>query len=643
MHSSTRYRSYKEELVEHRLAPSSTVSANAPVSKDSVFSDRRWNMRSHTVRNKGSEWDFQSVPGFPKGFALTLAEFAYHRMYDPTITHDREAAWPTVYNELVSLRQFANFSAQESYPDFSELDFDVIKRFISNFTYKPGSSSPTKIDRAKAIINHLQRLWEYRSKLSTPLKDTLFKHAVGDMFGESSGNQEDETSGNEEGENRTPPIPEYIFGPMTGAALDYVLEYSEMILRAYKKAEQAVSDAPGYKALSSGGASKRKAKVIKGVLKNIPSPWRKSNWTTPRELYREIHQLRRACVITMLAFSGVRNAELLSTEAGCCVAETLDDGRVRYYINTLLRKFKGNGSRDSWVVIEEVSKAVAILEELTKPQRSATGKNWLLISSGDNASYSIGRASEFRQASVYSDASLIEQINTFVHYCNHDLARPTIPQWTDDNGQSRPWKFTCRQFRRTLARYIARQPFGIIAGMLQYKHVNAACFVGYAGSEPEWNKMLAQEEVLASIDILEEVAIDLSNGAIAGEFGLEVKKAYEKEFKGRVEDYPPSQIAKWLANREKTLFVGKFNFCFFDSNKALCVKRSDKADRPILNSCDPANCKNSCVSKRHLPLWKAQLNQASELMRHPKSSPLQREIISREIASLKKVVEETRG
>lgn len=631
MYSSASDRSYKDEQIAPRLAPSNKVPANAPVSKESVFSDATWNMRSHTPRNAGSEWDFQSVPGFPNGFALDLAEFAYHRLYDPVITHEREGAWPTVYNELNSLRKLARFCAKESYTSFSELDTDVIIRFISEMTYSSNIDSPAKLNRAKKIISHLKRLWEYRSKLSVPLKNTLLEQSVDDIF--------EGVSGNGDGENQTPPIPDYIFGPMTGAALDYVLEYSAVILRAYKEAEQAVNNSPGYKALSPGGASKRKARVIESVLKNIPSPWRRFNWTTASELYTEVHQLRRACIITVFAFSGIRNAELLGMEAGCCVADTLDDGRIRYYINTILRKFKGNGSRDTWVVIEEVSKAVAILEELTNAQRMATGKKWLLISTSDNAQYSIGK-SDFRKTSVYSNASLVEQINTFVKYCNRDLARPTIPEWTDDNGVTRPWKFNCRQFRRTLARYIARQPFGIIAGMLQYKHVNAACFEGYAGSEPEWNKMLAQEKVLASIDILEEVAIDLANGATAGEFSSEIKRAYEKEFEGRVEDYPPSQIAKWLANREKTLFVGKFNFCFFDSSKALCVKQSGQADRPILNSCDPANCKNSCVSKRHLPLWDAQLTQATELMRHPKSSPLQRDILAREISSLKKVIVE---
>ena len=46
----------------------------------------------------------------------------------------------------------------------------------------------------------------------------------------------------------------------------------------------------------------------------------------------------------------------------------------------------------------------------------------------------------------------------------------------------RIWSFNTRQFRRTLAWYIANRPFGVVAGKIQYKHASVAMFDGYAGS-----------------------------------------------------------------------------------------------------------------------------------------------------------------
>ena len=41
--------------------------------------------------------------------------------------------------------------------------------------------------------------------------------------------------------------------------------------------------------------------------------------------------------------------------------------------------------------------------------------------------------------------------------------------------------FTSR-FRRTLAWHIANQPFGTVAGMLQYQHMSVVTFEGYVGT-----------------------------------------------------------------------------------------------------------------------------------------------------------------
>jgi hypothetical protein len=46
------------------------------------------------------------------------------------------------------------------------------------------------------------------------------------------------------------------------------------------------------------------------------------------------------------------------------------------------------------------------------------------------------------------------------------------------NGQ--PFRLLTRQFRRTLAWFIARQPGGVIAGAIQYRHLSIQMFEGYA-------------------------------------------------------------------------------------------------------------------------------------------------------------------
>ena len=88
----------------------------------------------------------------------------------------------------------------------------------------------------------------------------------------------------------------------------------------------------------------------------------------------------------------------------------------------------------------------------------------------------------------------------------------------------------------------------------------------------------------------------------------------------------------------KGLFVGKFNFCFFDPAKALCTANADHKERPILNFCQPGQCGNACVGKRHKPMWEAQLNQAKEFAEHAKASEFQRHVLREEVAQLEAVI-----
>src|SRR5580700_1369520 len=66
---------------------------------------------------------------------------------------------------------------------------------------------------------------------------------------------------------------------------------------------------------------------------------------------------------------------------------------------------------------------------------------------------------------------------------------PAIP-----HADGRPWWFTPRQFRRTLAWYIANRPFGTVAGKIQYKHASIAMFEGYSGSSPSGFRREIEQE-----------------------------------------------------------------------------------------------------------------------------------------------------
>lgn len=616
-----------------RLESSRIVRPGAPVSPKSIFSDPIWNMAALVttpgVKKRSKVWDFSSLPCFPYGFALSLAEYAYARIYTPVTTHEREGGWLTVRNELFGLADFARFCESAGLQGFDEVDTPLCYEYLQLIQFSIDGVALKSKARVKTVIGYIYRLWEYSSAISNPMPSMPFGKPFKKLFKAGSGR-----GGTPE--NETPVIPEPVYAALMAAALDYALIYSPIILGTWNKLQSCWVKEIAPSDLSASGKKKRMTKA-ESVLIVDKATWLANDWSTRGTVYSELQQLRRACIIVVLAFSGIRLSELLSLEAGCYVIDECEDGRARYYINTLLHKHRQKGSRDTWVVIDEVVEAIKVLEDLTARARTESGENRLMLTDGSNQFFCVHRSYVGVEMNELTNEAIAYQIHEFQNHCNTKLNRPPIPEWTDENGVTAPWQINARQFRRTLARYIVRQPFGVIAGMLQYKHVGVAAFEGYAGSEPEWNQLLEQEKVLASVDILDELAMDLSNGELAGEFGLKLRDEFAGEFRGRAEDFPPSQIAKWLVSRHKILFVGKFNFCFFDSRKALCTKGSN-SEVPILNFCEPETCSNACVGKRHRSRWDAQLRQAEELVANPKASEGQRILLQREVERLRAVV-----
>ncbi|CAJ8261875.1 integrase family protein [Burkholderia pseudomallei] len=608
-----------------RLVASCFVSENTPVSATSIFSDAIWHMASMNTlpgtKRSRLYWDFSTVPGFPSGFALSLAEYAFARLFTPDSLIGKEATWLTVHNELCSLRKFSLFCHKNGLHGFHQIDTALCKKFLRELQREYKSKSGIRYE-----ISLLYRLWDYRTRMLEAPKEMPFGRPLYKLFGHEVTPVE----------NATPVIPEHVYSALMSAAIDYVLKYGETIVKLWNELREYWTNTILPKKKSQKKSLAMLHWKAKRLLRETPATWLKQTWSGLAGLYAELHQLRRACTLVIFAYSGIRTSELLSLEAGCYVADEWEDGTVRQYINTRLHKHRERGSKDTWVVIEEVVVALRFLESLTHQVRIATGDKRLFLSDGTHLLFYVHRTFDGLEVKELTSDAILVQLEAFQRNCDR-LNRPAIPDWVDSSGKSRPWKLNARQFRRTLARFIVRQPFGVIAGMLQYKHVEVATFQGYAGEEPAWNQLLEQEKVLASVDILEEVAMDLSNGQLAGDFGQQLKDEFAKEFRGRAEDYPPSQIAKWLAHTQRTLFIGKFNFCFFDSATALCLNGIE-SNAPVLNFCQPESCTNACIAKRHVSLWKSQLNQAEDAAAHPKASAIQRRLLAQESDKLRAVI-----
>ncbi|MFP5432410.1 MAG: hypothetical protein ACLGIM_04730, partial [Alphaproteobacteria bacterium] len=307
---------------------------------------------------------------------------------------------------------------------------------------------------------------------------------------------------------------------------------------------------------------------------DVDLPWRGPVGTWERR-YLPIHAIG-ACYVIVALLSGMRDSEVTDLKRGCLRATLREDGTTKGY-EVSGRIYKGDkrrveGREHTWVVIEPVAKAIGALERLSSclnelgwhPLGDASDGADLLFWS--NASRSERRALTGKQS--------LDYVRTFVEQCRSSVAYMCRGQSEEkireiralyeippgDNGL--PWRFETRQFRRTLAWYIARQPFGIIAGMLQFGHASAIIFEGYAGqSASGFRDEIAEFELLGQLeDITEDFERWQGGTDPQGPMGKRLKSEFER-IEAELGDLPGQVVDedrrnKMLRNVALTLHPG---------------------------------------------------------------------------------------
>jgi integrase len=416
---------------------------------------------------------------------------------------------------------------------------------------------------------------------------------------------------------------ERVIDPATGEpepALNFPL-----IALQLRCSKQTVLDGTNYVRPTLLLAIKRLGPEIGGLDTPIsPDPETEQPWRPRfdrRSIQKEEKMLQAACFIICAYLTGMRDSEVQAMEAGCYVVGRSADGIIerhtiksRYYKN-----FGRRPIRAEWVTLASVGRAVATIEKLTKQQRrdrNSTGLWQVLGTKSVNARY--------------LSTSTTQIVNEFGEHLDSMFGTPESPVIPHIDGNA--WHFTVRQFRRTIAWYIANRPFGTVAGKIQYKHASIAMFEGYAGqSTSGFRREVDQERALGQLDDIVEHYEDFRRGLkptgpasarILGEF--ERVQAELDDFPGRIADL--KRLKAMLAHLARSLHVGFLNDCFFEPATALCLDRNGTKDRsvPILSHCSPDRCPNSCITRRHLPPWEASIGEADTLLKDKRLPPLQR-------------------
>lgn len=357
-----------------------------------------------------------------------------------------------------------------------------------------------------------------------------------------------------------------------------------------------------------------------------------------RTLLYEEHMLQAACYVVCAYLTGMRDCEVQAMRSGCLLVSRSADGIIdRHRVRSVAYKGKLNqGEPAEWVTIAPVAEAIHALEQLSARTAAVRGTDtlWPVLD-------------PVRASKDHVSAEIVRQLNVYRDHLNTLFGteeRPVVPP--DSEGRS--WRITTRQFRRTIAWYIANRPFGTIAGMIQYTHASVAAFEGYAGSsrsgfraEVEAERKLGQLDDIFTYFDERRTGAKLSGPASARiGMALDTASAELGPLPGMIADR--NRLRTLLASLARTLHVGILADCFFDPSTALCLKNATETPHsaPLVALCQPTRCPNACIAKRHRAVWERAANDAKTLLREKRLSDLQRVALRQDLDRIQAVLDD---
>jgi hypothetical protein len=314
-------------------------------------------------------------------------------------------------------------------------------------------------------------------------------------------------------------------------------------------------------------------------------------WSLPTDrdhLASMISTVTSAALYVTSVLSGMRSSELHELTIGAARREERPGAAVRYRV--VSRRIKGEafgGVEDSWVVLEDVYRALRVAEAITGAQPGG-----LLFAKESNVAHA--RYTRMR-AWINGPAG-------------QRLGLMAIP-----DGPVNP-----RALRRTLVLSIAQRPHGLMAAKVHLKHVSVATTEGYA-ARPGGHQAAFLAEVSAAEQAEHErltVAAyhDYRRGGLPSGKGARdllacfeaVDRALADHDAGPVTVIDDRRVERLLRAKAETLHVGVANYCWFsDPRKALCLKLAGTPDaaEPMIGMCDSARCPQATHHPQHRQAW----------------------------------------
>ena len=619
---------------------------------DAVFFQDVWDLSpaESGSRSAGAlTIDFSYISHNKPAFRVMAKELAYFRLNEKLSPSVKVLSPYTCCREQVRLKRFLRW-IDAYHPDIispvqitqsvihayrkwieSHKADDALENIAGGNTRADEGVSPETV---WTYMSPLKSLDLYRDYLSEPMPFSPYDGKMSaSFFGVDSSNTT----------NKTSVIADDVLHPMVTVSLRYIDQYVDDI-RSMVNERIEFWENPENNFSGTGIRSEFPGwKTVISVCSALGMPWRpplgSEGYHANHEFRTEMGHFISACATIIMYLSGMRPYEICALKKDCLipVKDSVTGTVFRWKVRGLPAKKRKRAGKKlrlvDWVVPEHAARAIIALQEILDPFRKRLGSDQLILNL-DAFMQKVDRIDVNKDG--MDDRSLGTRMKHYLRVIaeryGYEISNSIKPS----------------QFRRTLARHIARQPFGIIAGKLQYHHVKTAVFEGYAGGEDDGFRLeVADEELMRNIDLLEEIRQDARDGCVFGPGALSLIRDYDAakaaDIGAAMVDATPGEMVVGAAVKAvaKRVHAGTLNYCVFGTAKALCLTEEEAAEKdaePRINMCAPDKCGCSVVGKCHVPVWQSLLDDVKALEKQAKTGP-QKESLKKESVRYERIIE----
>lgn len=564
--------------------------STARVSALSVFSDANWDFTSEigdtslSIADRRINWKFRvteerdSLDPRYATMLLSLKQLAYTLLF---LVKSRKCA--PVVRIIARLKVFVRFLGDGESPicrfqDVFESDLERYVEYIKLRHDGRGEVAPRTLATHLRILN---KLFDYRDYLSDYLRYRPSK-----QLSPSKAAGYKETA-----RVRTEPIADDELTTLINTALYYTQDLAPVMLNCLKE-YNSFAKRVDWDSIQSA-ASRRW--YIKKYFFSTREDFRSS-----RELSNALIRLRTACFIIVAFCTGMRISEVMAIKRNCLRRQFDPNHGIFYWINSLLFKTQkhNSGSPRSWMCGRLAARAVSVMKIMGRLLGAHKHSTYLIIAF--NCFNLSDRAHHTRKLKGLSARKAESDLKDF---CNaHQIGGNVHPH----------------RLRRSFARNIIRfSTTPLLALKDHLKHWSLYMTDWYIGLDSELIEHLEAERLVLSFEAMEKICTQPVSGAGGRKWSNELQRRIAegrlpRNFRGKAgAEFRKKMIGDIHESGMIVIPCGSFTYCIFTKDRAMCTN----GERPILNKCNPYDCRNSYILPEHLPYYRSKFASVNALIK----------------------------